>query len=101
MLSRLIRVGDLLQIVTTKVPVGGDVTLHDASGHSAVFSPIAVIHHAGEVIQNTTRGHYQADVLQKQTNKWYRTSDEEAPVEIEERDLTQKGYIFLYKRTDK
>ena len=98
-LNRLIRVDGLLQILTARVPVGGNVLLHDISGKSTTFSPIAVIHHAGEVIQNTTRGHYQADVLQKTTNKWFRTSDDEAPIEIEQRDLTEKGYIFLYKKT--
>ena len=40
------------------------------------------------------------DVLQKATNKWFRTSDDEAPVEIEQSDLTKRGYIFLYKKID-
>ena len=50
--------------------------------------------------QNTTRGHYQADVLQKTTNKWFRTSDDQAPVEIGRKDLTERGYVFMYKKTD-
>ena len=99
-LTRLIRVDGQFQIVKTKVPVGGNILLQDFSGRPGVFSPIAVTHHTGEVMQNTTRGHYQADVLHKSSNSWFRTSDDEPPVEITEADLTDRGYMFLYKKND-
>ena len=98
-IKRLISVEGQLQIVHTKVPVGGNILITDMSGQAQQFSPIAVIHHTGEVIENTTRGHYLADVLQGQDNKWFRTSDDEPPVEINSCDLTDRGYIFLYKKT--
>ena len=99
MLRRLISVEGQLQIVRTKVPVGRHILITDMSGQAQQFSPIAVIHHTGEVIENTTRGHYLAGVLQGQDNKWFRTSDDELPVEIKSSDLTERGYILLYKKT--
>ena len=92
------RLDGQLQIVDTKLPIGGNILLDDFSGRHGVFSPIDVIHHSGEVVQNTTRGHYQADVLHQSSNSWFRTSDDEPPAEITEADLTDRGYIFLYKK---
>ena len=97
-ISRLINIGGNLEIVGRKVPLGGDILLHDVKGKSGIFTPIGVIHHSGEVIDNTTRGHYQADVLDRETNQWVRTSDDEPPMTISKRELTEEGYIFLYKR---
>ena len=97
-LNRLIRIDDQLQIVDRKVPLGGDVSLEDTSGHIAVFSPIAVIHHSGVVVGDTTIGHYQADVLDNVSCNWIRTSDDQPPAEVAESDLTDQGYIFLYKK---
>ena len=96
-LSRLIEVDGQMQIINSKIPVGGSVLLQDENNRYAVFKPIAIIHHSGLVMGNTTRGHYQADVLDSITGKWVRTSDDELPVEISEMDVTDQGYIFLYK----
>ena len=74
--------------------------MQDAFGQVQEFQPISIIHHRGEIIQDTTVGHYQADVYDKSTNKWFRTSDDAPPIEIQETELTNLGYIFLYKRTD-
>jgi hypothetical protein len=97
-LSRLLRVDGNLHIVDRKVKVGGNMTLSDISGSKAVFSPIAIIHHTGQVTGNTTSGHYQADVLDVTSNKWIRTSDDNLPVEILESTITDQGYIILYKK---
>ena len=97
-LSRLIRVGNQLEIVDRKVDIGGNVWLSDISGHSALFSPIAVIHHTGQVTENTTSGHYQADVLDSTSGKWIRTSDDASPLEISVSNISDQGYIFLYKK---
>ena len=97
-LSRLIRVDGNLQIVDRKIKIGGNLTISDISGSTAIFSPIAIIHHTGQVTGNTTSGHYQADVLDFTSNKWIRTSDDNLPVEIDEDIITDQGYIFLYKK---
>ena len=99
-LSRLITVDGNLQIIDRKIKYGGNITLSDISGSKAVFSPIAIIHHSGQVTGSTTSGHYQADVLDVSSNKWIRTSDDNLPVVISESNVSDQGYIFLYKKTD-
>ena len=60
--------------------------------------PIAIIHHSGNVTGNTTEGHYQADVLDSHSQQWIRTSDDDLPVKIDMRSVTDQGYIYLYKK---
>ena len=97
-LSRLIRIDGNLEIIDKKVPLGGNISINDVNGQSSLFMPIAIIHHSGEVIDNTTRGHYQADVLDKFSNHWIRTSDDAKPERITRRNITDQGYIYLYKK---
>ena len=73
--------------------------LIDANGKSANFSPLSIIYHIGDVVGNTTQGHFMADVRNKNTNSWFRTSDNDPPKPITENGLTKMGYIFLYKKT--
>ena len=78
--------------------MGTDVVITDAKGQSATYAPITIIHHSGEVIDDNTMGHYQADVHDKLSQQWFRTSNNQPPVEIARDDVTDKGYIFLYKK---
>jgi hypothetical protein len=64
-----------------------------------MFSPIAIIHHSGNVRGDTTQGHYRADVKNREANCWYRTSDNDPPENLSEKGLTKMGYIFLYKKS--
>ena len=97
-IDRLMIIDGNLQIVTNRVPLGKEVLLQDVEGKKATFTPIAVIHHNGGVINNITQGHYQADILDKKSDKWIRTSDDEDPVIISKDNITKAGYIFLYKK---
>ena len=97
-LDRLISIDGNLEILQRRMTLGNNVLLHDIDGNSGLFKPIAVIHHSGEVIGNTTRGHYQADVLDKSSGHWFRTSDDELPQKINQEGVTDQGYIFLYMK---
>ena len=97
-LKRLSYINGNLEINRQNVPLGIDISLTDLGGKSAVFTPIGVIHHSGVVIGNTTRGHYRADVLEKSTGQWFRTSDDELPQKISRKSVTEQGYIFLYRK---
>ena len=99
-LSRLLSIEGNLHINDKKVPLGGNASIYDSNGELGVFEPIAVIHHSGVVTGNTTRGHYRADVLDKVSGGWIRTSDDEAPAEVSKKDVTSQGYIFLYKKAE-
>ena len=100
-LKRLIQVQNQRVIIQTEVSVDVNdrVNLTDVNGRTAQFEPISIIHHIGHVIGNTTQGHYLADVKNKVTNSWFRTSDNAPPEDITEIGLTKMGYIFLYKKT--
>ena len=74
-----------------------DVIITDSLGQSAVFSPIAVIHHTGIVTQgNDTRGHYRADVRSPATDEWFQTSDDQVPFQIP--SPSDQCYITIYKK---
>ena len=90
-----------MEIIKTEisVDVNDRVNLTDVNGRTAQFDPISIIHHIGHVIGNTTQGHYLADVKNKNTNSWFRTSDNAPPEDITEIGLTKMGYIFLYKKS--
>ena len=99
--ERLIRVDNQLHIMQTKIDVNQEeeVYLMDIKGNSALFKPIGIIHHSGNVTGQTTEGHYRADVKNKSTANWYRTSDNDPPKNLLGKDLTKMGYIFLYKKS--
>ena len=87
----------LLKILDTKCRVTEDINITDSRGQSAVFSPIAVIHHTGIVTQgNDTRGHYRADVRSPVTNEWFRTSDDQLPFKVS--SPSDQCYIIIYKK---
>ena len=100
-LKRLTVVQNNMEIIKTKisVDVNDRINLIDVNGRTAQFDPISIIHHIGHVIGNTTQGHYLADVKNKYTNSWFRTSDNAPPVDITHSGLTKMGYIFLYKKS--
>ena len=101
-LERLIRIGDQLEIITTKVKVNPEeeLNLMDMNGTIGHFKPLAIIHHSGNVVGQTTQGHYRADVKNNDDQNWYRTSDNEPPQQLMRNGLTNMGYIFLYKKVD-
>ena len=98
--TRLIQVDNQLHIIQTEVSVNPEeeVMLCDKEGNVGKFLPMAIIHHSGNVHHQTTQGHFRADVKNKETGKWFRTSDNDQPKELAKGGLTKKGYIFLYKR---
>ena len=100
MLDRLQAFDGHLHIVNTKVNVdpGEEVNITDIDRKVGKFLPIAIIHHSGSIIEQTTRGHYQTDVRNKETGSWFRTSDNDPPKKLNASGLTKKGYIYLYKK---
>ena len=85
---------------TVNVNQDEEVNLMDMDGKVGKFEPMAIIHHSGNVIGQTTQGHYRADVKNKETLNWFRTSDNEPPESLTVNGLTKMGYIFLYKKSN-
>ena len=90
--------GGPLTINNTGLQVTPTIDLKKTENNFVQFEPIAVIHHDGYVFGNDTRGHYMADILDKSTNQWMRTSDDAEPEVIE--SVSRQGYIFLYRRSN-
>ena len=85
-----------LQILNTKCSVTDNVKITDSFGQSAVFSPIAVIHHSGIVTQmNDTCGHYRADVRSPINDVWHQTSDDQVPFQVPSH--SDQCYITIYR----
>ena len=100
LLERLQLFDGQLNIVNTKVIVDPEeeVNLIDADKKVGKFLPLAIIHHSGSIVEQTTRGHFQTDVRNKETGTWFRTSDNDQPKKLNSSNLTKKGYIYLYKK---
>ena len=86
-----------LTINQNGVEVTSEIALESSDGTIMIFKPIALIHHSGQVIDNDTRGHYMADILDAKTNIWIQTSDDDTPRTLS--NPSENGYIFLYKKS--
>merc|ERR1711940_512349 len=75
------------------------------SSNFVQFEPIAIIHHTGDTTHavgsdmGDTYGHYRADILDRESKEWIRTSDDEPAKKIGQNSVTKQGYIFLFKNT--
>ena len=85
------------KINKARLEVGGNLPLTDASGTTVQMEPIAVVHYQGRVVNNDTTGHYRADILEKETGLWLRTSDDQEPIIIDK--PSDQGYILVYKKS--
>ena len=87
-----------LQIIDTQIEVDGEFPVRDSQDREVIFKPVAVIHHAGRVNKGSTStsGHYQADILDADTDQWYQTSDEDLPLPVA--TPSDQGYIIVFKR---
>ena len=96
-LSRLVNYGNGPTILRNRVSLGEEVQLSDFENKSSTFKPLAVIYHIGDIHGNEAYGHFKADVRNIDGN-WYRTSDDMMPQKIKEKEVSDQGYIFLYKK---
>ena len=85
-----------LEINRNKIRPDAEIQITTADESKLSYKLIGIIHHDGHVIGNDTMGHYMADILEKETNRWIETSDDRPPRELEL--PTDEGYIFLFKR---
>ena len=48
--------------------------------------------------EGESQGHYLCDIKENVTNKWFRTNDNSDPMPIRTIDVSQYGYVVLFKR---
>ena len=47
-----------------------------------------------------SRGHYICDVLDKLSNRWFRTNDNKIPKCINLKNVSKQAYVVLYRKKD-
>ena len=63
------------------------------------YEVIALIEFQGSLTRSGhSVGHYICDIKDESSGKWFRTSDSNAPVQIEEEDVTQLSYVIQYRK---
>ena len=71
----------------------------DTSGSQVWYEAIAVIQYMGSLTQTgESDGHYICDVKESISNKWFRTNDNSTPSQIRTSDVSQNGYVVLFRR---
>ena len=72
----------------------------DSTGQEAIYEALAVLEYKGRMeLSGVSRGHYICDIRDKANKKkWYRTNDSCDPIPIQEKDVSKKGYVILFKR---
>ena len=45
-----------------------------------------------------SQGHYTCDVKARDSNSWFRTNDNSAPMPLNVNEVSQNGYVVLYKK---
>ena len=71
----------------------------DATGSQVWYEAISVIEHMGGLSSTgESGGHYICDVKDKASNRWFRTNDDRTPVQIRTSDVSENGYVVLFKR---
>ena len=71
----------------------------DAGEYDAWYEPTAVIEFRGSLRSTgESQGHYICDLKDKMSNLWFRTNDNCDPIPISNEDVSQYGYVVLFKR---
>ena len=96
-IQRLVNFGHGTQILRNKLALGGEATIFDSQNQRAVYKPVAVLFHIGDIDGREAFGHYKTDVLDLH-GSWFRTSDDDIPRKITERNVSDQGYIYLYRK---
>ena len=75
--------------------------LRDSTNETIKFEAVAVIEFQGSVSSSGhSQGHYICDIKERSTQQWFRTNDNNDPVSIEVDDVSQMGYVILYRKIE-
>ena len=74
-------------------------SFRDWDGSEANFSPCAIVEHKGHMLDDReTSGHYICDIEDKQTGQWFRTNDNQIPVQIDLESVTKKPVVIMFRK---
>ena len=68
-------------------------------GNDDAYEVVAVIEYQGTISSTgDSLGHYICDIKDKGSGKWFRTNDNNDPVEIDLSSVSASAYVVLYKK---
>ena len=71
----------------------------DSLSNEVQYEAVSVIEYKGNVTSTGySVGHYICDVKDRSSGKWFRTNDNDDPIQIQEEDVSKSAYVVLYKR---
>ena len=71
----------------------------DKAGLHVLYEPIAVLEYDGRLRKSgESGGHYTCDIKENTSNVWFRTNDDQEPVQIEVSEVSKNAYVVLFKK---
>ena len=71
----------------------------DSEGFQDWYEAISVIEYNGRLSPTgESEGHYTCDIKENISNIWFKTNDSRDPIQIRVSDVSEHGYVVLYKR---
>ena len=71
----------------------------DSEGFQDWYEAISVIEYNGRLSPNgESEGHYTCDIKENISKMWFKTNDSVDPIKISVSDVSQLGYVVLFKR---
>ena len=65
------------------------------------YEAVALIEFQGRVSsQGDSAGHYVCDIKHRLTESWFRTNDNNTPVQIEPDNVSKLANVILYRKMD-
>ena len=71
----------------------------DVRGNQVQYEAVSIIEYVGSLSRTgQSHGHYICDVKEKKSKIWFRTNDDQYPIQLPLSEVSQNGYVVLYKR---
>ena len=79
--------------------ISKDINFRDVNGCYDWYEAISVIEFDGTLSSTGhSEGHYRCDVKEVTSKCWFKTNDDRDPAPIEDSEVSQYGYVVLFKR---
>ena len=71
----------------------------DKADHVTKYEPVSIIEYRGRLnVAGESGGHYICDLKDKKSGMWYRTNDNNDPIQIDDINISKSAYVVLYRK---
>ena len=72
----------------------------DKADHVTKYEPVSIIEYRGRLnVACEAGGHYICDLKDKKSGMWYRTNDNNDPIQIYDINISKSAYVVLYRKS--